>query len=204
MCVCVIEDPRLFISSRFSRKKDCCTRRLDGNIGLWSSRVQTAKERRLVYQNNDTSPGIYDNCTWESGTNNMFMLLDKIRIVKWRSWRHESGHGSEVWNEQIQSDFIQDVSAITYCSVAFLFVHTLAILLDSWKQPPLPSVVLYFHTMSAIPSLARRARSSYCWSNESYQPERLSVAFHLVHFTCLICWGVVHPSQSTALALCLF
>lgn len=117
-------------------------------------------------------------------------------LVKWRSWRGETGHGSEVWNEQIWSTIIKAVAIMTPCSPPLLSSlltpsschvptcsqgHIGCISNSETTEPPY--AVLCFLTISVLPSPASATATCLlsqiqlftAWSDGSYHSGRLSV-----------------------------
>lgn len=113
----------------------------------------------------------------------MFMFLNKIGLVWWRNRRGESGHGSEVWNEESRCDFIQAVAVMTPCS------------------PPLLSSFLPFSSC-LLPMCSREHIGYFSISGNSLAPPLLSfistpyqLFLPLPLLLPLVCWARSSYSQ---------
>lgn len=159
---------------------------------------------RVEYHNNDNCPGCYGYRIWQRSSENMF---NKIGRVRWRSPRGESGHGSEVWNEETGSDFKQAVAVVTLCSPPLLssFLTLSSCLLttcslghigyfsisgNSQAHPPLSVISTPYQLF--LP-LVRWVRSNYSQLDPMVL---ISLTVYLFAFCCLIGWGVVHLSYN--------
>lgn len=169
---------------------------------------------RVGYQNSHHSLVVMVTVHGENGSENMFVFPNKVGLVRRRDRRGGSAHGSEVWNKEIQSGFIQAVTAMTPCSPPLLSsFHTLSsCLLPTCSQGHIdyfsiygnsqaPSLLSFISTpyqlFLPLPRLLHSSaeqRSSY----SQLDPKGLiSLTVYLFVFWRLICWGVVHLSKPT-------
>lgn len=141
--------------------------------------------------------------------------MKKLKKREW-TWKRGVKWRDSIWLHTSCSSYDP-----LFSTIALLFSHTLILsssnmqsgtywlLFYFWKQPsPHLYVVLYFHTISALPPTA--SAPSTCllsqiqlftaWSNGSYQPDCLSVCI-LLSYLLRCCPSVLIDKT---LALCLF